>query len=145
MNLLPASVISSKGHLKQEFKNLQSTDYKTRLASIKEKFIKLKSDPNKSVEDKLKSDITDNFFPTSDTPNERYNHVLYSIVDISPTGLGYTDPTGRFPYRSAKGKEYIFVASLPRKPCLIPYLIFPLKYGIKHLFSFFLYKSYFCN
>ena len=29
---------------------------------------------------------------------------------MSPTGLGYTDPTGRFPYKSSRGAEYIFLA-----------------------------------
>ena len=31
-------------------------------------------------------------------------------MDVSPTGLGYTDPTGRFPYKSSRGAKYIYVA-----------------------------------
>ena len=29
---------------------------------------------------------------------------------MSPTGLGYTDSTGRFPHPSARGHEYLFIS-----------------------------------
>ena len=49
-------------------------------------------------------------FPISDIPNQRTNQVLYSIIPLSPTGIGYTDLTGRFPTRLSRGNEYIFVS-----------------------------------
>ena len=37
------------------------------------------------------------------------NHVAYRIVEVTPTNIAYTDLTGRFPYRSSRGKKYILV------------------------------------
>ena len=37
------------------------------------------------------------------------NDVAYSIVYITPKNVAYTDLTGRFPYRSSRGNEYILV------------------------------------
>ena len=34
---------------------------------------------------------------------------MYTVFTTGPTGLGYTDLTGRFPYCSARGNEYIFI------------------------------------
>ena len=34
---------------------------------------------------------------------------MYSVIQSSPTGLGYFDTTGRFPYKSARDNEYIFI------------------------------------
>ena len=65
--------------------------------------------PNSSLKDILHEDINNDFFPASDTPNQHTNAVIYSITENSPTGLGYTN-TGRFPYRSSRGAEYIFTA-----------------------------------
>ena len=35
--------------------------------------------------------------------------VVYNMTEASKKGLLYTDLTGRFPYRSSQGHEYIFV------------------------------------
>lgn len=49
-------------------------------------------------------------FSSSDGPNIKTNEVIYALFNSSPSGLAYIDLTGRFPYRSARGNEYIFVA-----------------------------------
>ena len=97
--------------MKQEFKNLQSTNYKDKLRDIQKRYIDLKNaSPDTSFKDIIESDIHSDSFPSSGSPNQRTNAVIYSIDEISPTGLGYTDPTARFPYRSARGAEYFFIA-----------------------------------
>ena len=37
------------------------------------------------------------------------NHAAYKIVEVETTNKAYTDLTGRFPYRSSRGNQYILV------------------------------------
>ena len=112
---LPTSVYTAKGHLNQERKFLQSTntksqDYKVRMETIRLKLERLKAQikPGASLSDALVQDMHDDTFPTSDQPNMKKHEVVYSIIqDNSITA--YTDLTGRFPYRSSRGNEYILV------------------------------------
>ena len=69
-----------------------------------------KTDSSQSLEDIIRASMHKDCFPTSDSPNIKRNEVLYSLVASSPSGLSYIDLTGRFPYRSAQGNEYILVA-----------------------------------
>ena len=97
--------------MKQERQGLQSTGYKDKLREIHAKLTRLKANnPNASYKDLIEEDIHANCFPKSDSPNERTNCIVYSVIESSPTGLGYFDTTGRFPYKSARGNEYIFIA-----------------------------------
>ena len=57
----------------------------------------------------LREHIDKDAFPPSDNPNIKTNEVIYAIFDSSSKGLAYIDLTGRFPYRSAQGNEYILV------------------------------------
>ena len=85
MKHLPVSASTEKGHLKQERQGLQST-----------------KDTDPTI-------IDDDFYPPSPSPNIKTHDVIYSLIESSPTGLGYMDLTGRFPYRSSQGNEYILV------------------------------------
>ena len=75
------------------------------------KNIKATSDATgkQSLEELLLSSIDSDAFPPSDPVNVKTNEVLYYIFDSSHDGLAYIDLTGRFPYRSARGNEYILV------------------------------------
>jgi len=75
-----------KGHIKQERKNLQSTK-----ASV------------------LKDALDEDFFPPSDTPNLKTNDTVYAMVDPSKMGSASMDLTGRFPYTSRRGNQYVLV------------------------------------
>ena len=67
--------------------------------------------PGKSFTEALKADIFDDAFPISDKTNKKTNDVLYKVFETSSaTGVTYTDQTGRFPYRSSRGNEYLMVA-----------------------------------
>ena len=108
---LPKSIISAKGHQRQEYSNLQSTNYKERLSKIKLKMQELKQQSSdKNFQNIVHQHLDEDLFPVSDTPNLRSNAIINSIIPLSPTGLGYTDPTGRFPFRSARRNEYIFIS-----------------------------------
>ena len=105
------NVNTVKGHLKQERQGLQSTGYKDKLREIRAKLARLKEkNPNATVKDLTEEEIHSDFFPPSNAPNERTNCIIYSVIESSPTGLGYFDTTGRFPYKSARDNEYIFIA-----------------------------------
>ena len=107
---LDDNVHTIKGHLKQEKQNLQPTQNKNKLRTVQAKFIQLKAtNPSATFKELLENDIHTDFFPTSDSPNQRTNCIFYTAVESSPTGLGYVDTTGRFPYRSARQNEYIYV------------------------------------
>ena len=53
------------------------------------------------------SDETDDFFPTPEQ-QKTYQYAC-QIVTARPKETTYADLTGRFPYASARGNEYIFV------------------------------------
>ena len=36
--------------------------------------------------------------------------MVYSLVEHNRNEMGYLDPTGKFPYKSAKGNQYFLVA-----------------------------------
>ena len=108
---MPKSIITAKGHQRQEYSNLQSTNYKERLSKIKQKIKKLQDNsPKQPFKDTLHQHLSEDFFPPSSIPNVKSNAIINSIIPMSPTGLGYTDPAGRFPYRSTRGNEYIFIS-----------------------------------
>ena len=112
---LPPSRAMTKGHLHQEAQHLQSTkqheknDY---LQNIKANIARLRTKygPNKSFKLLLENDIKADAFPVSPTPNIKTNHVIYALIESSAKGMGYIDLTGKFPFRSAKGNQYIVVA-----------------------------------
>ena len=83
---LPPSIDTAKGHIKQEFKGLQSTK-----ASVL---------PN--------SLTTIDFFPVSDVPNVRTHNVVFATLWIRAPDFASLDLTGRFPY--SRGNEYMMVA-----------------------------------
>ena len=68
------------------------------------------ANPDASYKTIIEQDINDDCFPVSDNPNQRTNCIFYTAIQSSPTGLGYVDTTGRFPYRSARHNEYIYCA-----------------------------------
>ena len=86
---LPKCIESAKGHLNQERQNLQTT--KINLQPIK-------------IEDE--DNVT---FPTSDSPNVKTRDVCYTIVQMDDT-KAYLDLTGKFPFQSSRGNNYILVA-----------------------------------
>jgi hypothetical protein len=86
---LTKSIATQLGHLNQERQGLQST---------KVPFVAIKQE-----------DDDDNFFPQSDTPNIKTNDAAYSIIQFTPKDKAYIDLTGRFPYTSSRGNQYILV------------------------------------
>ena len=112
---LPPVLATAKGHLNQERQNIQSTkpakSYEEQLRVIKHNINRIKKNMPKgqSFQDALKADILDDAFPESDEDNKKTNDIIYHLYDSSE-GVGYTDLTGRFPYRSSRGNEYIMVA-----------------------------------
>ena len=113
---LPPSIASAKGHLNQERQGLQSTknehsSYSEYIGRIKANIARLKQKipTGKTLEEALREDVFDDAFPKSDKENVRTNEVVYAIIDTK-ADLAYMDLTGRFPYKSSKGNEYILVA-----------------------------------
>ena len=112
---LPTSVYTAKGHLNQEKQFLQSTkqqpkDYATTLKHIKYKLEQLKTQISNdtSLTDVLKQDIIKDAFPHSDHPNIKQHEVVYAVIQDTDI-KAYTDLTGRFPYKSSRGNEYLLV------------------------------------
>ena len=79
---LPPSIRTIRGHINQESQGLQSTK-------------------NTSLYP------PDNMHPKAQDPNVKTEDVIYSL--ISSTDKGFMDLTGRFPYCSSRGNEYILV------------------------------------
>ena len=66
--------------------------------------------PGESIKDVLTAELDEDNFPTSSDPNEKSNDVAYIIVNKDDLCTAYTDITGRFPYRSSRGNQYILIA-----------------------------------
>ena len=49
------------------------------------------------------------FFPPSETLNIRTNDVIFSLVEHTSDNKAYSDLTGRFPFQSTRGNNYIMV------------------------------------
>ena len=77
---LPTSVYTTKGHINQERQGLQST---------KEKH------------------LLDDMHPQSDEPNVKTKDVIYALYQT--TEKAFMDLTGRFPFTSSRGNEYILI------------------------------------
>ena len=113
---LPPVLATAKGHLNQEKQNLHSAKsgptYADQLKKIRANIKKMKPNllPGKSFRTALKEDIFDNAFPQSDDKNMKTNEVMFKLFETSETGITYDNQTGRFPYCSSQGNEYIMVA-----------------------------------
>ena len=126
---LPVSEETEMGHMNQERQGLQSTSKNNKqkdatvdhTSTIDEQFPPsdhLVKQPllNTFVPDPVPSNtfshseqMDEDYHPQSDTPNVKTNNALYTLIS-SKEGEGFMDLTGRFPYRSASGHEYIMVA-----------------------------------
>ena len=93
---LPPSEATARGHLKQERKNLQSTKPKSILKQITSNVLKFE-------------DEEEDFAPRSDTPNTKTNDVVYALIDPRKVKQAAIDLTGKFPYTSRRGNQYILV------------------------------------
>ena len=78
---------------------------------IKRNFQQLKKElpNNKSVKDIITDTILNDFFPSSPTPNIKTKEVVHAIVDTTDL-VAYADATGKFPYRSSRGNQYLLIA-----------------------------------
>ena len=114
--LVGPTVATAKGHLGQERQGLQSTkqplhlftekpeEIKEKIANLKHKFPTITG-----LQNLIEADIAADAFPQSNAPNIKTHEVAYSLVELPPKNIAYTDLTGRFPYRSSSGNEYIMV------------------------------------
>jgi len=56
-----------------------------------------------------KDALNEDYFPPSNTPNLKTNETVYAMVDPRKMGSASMDLTGRFPYTSRRGNQYILV------------------------------------
>ena len=90
---LPVSLAMVQGHLKQEQQGLQSTSPLKR--------------PNPDATSSNHTNINDDIFPLSPTPNKQTHDVAYAIIDPTNMINAYFDLAGKFPQRSSSGNQYI--------------------------------------
>ena len=110
---------TAKGNIAQTRQHPQSTttpkpiENSTYLDSIRRNIKNIKANSNtagnQSLETLLRASIDAGAFPPADSPNIKTKEGVYALFDSSPKGLAYIDLIGRFPYRSARGNEYILV------------------------------------
>ena len=85
---LPPSISTAKGHIRQEYSGLQSTKAPSQQPTA----------------------MAAQVIEETNTPITNKNKdIIAMIIEREPT-KGYLDLTGRFPYKSAQGNQYIFVA-----------------------------------
>jgi hypothetical protein len=86
---LPPSIATATGHIRQEYSGLQSTKPPSQQPTAMAATITEQTTINQSIP------------KTKDT---------IAMIIENDTTKGYLDLTGRFPYKSAQGNQYIFVA-----------------------------------
>ena len=84
---LPISIATEMGHLRQEKQHLQSTSVSNSNSNLQ----------NSSDED---------FFPAKEGKTK---DLIYAIVEYTEKDLSAADLTGRFPYQSSQGNNYVMV------------------------------------
>ena len=99
----------------QESQGLQSTkqiDSYSNIENINWNTARLKGNiPLVSSIKKLsENDIKTDAFPLSPVPNIKSNDICYLLIRNSKKEIGYIDLTGCFPYRSAKGNQYLLIS-----------------------------------
>ena len=62
-----------------------------------------------SFKDILQKEILQDDYPASNSPNKKTNDVIY-VIQEKKIGLRYMDLTGRFPYQSSRGNNYMMEA-----------------------------------
>jgi hypothetical protein len=93
---LPECIATNKGHLNQERKNIQSTKPSISINPL------VKLEPS-TIERNL------DFFPPSESPNLKSHQCFTSVVSFKTTAKAYSDQTGRFPYTSSRGNQYLMI------------------------------------
>ena len=87
------TVFTAKGHMNQERQNLQSTKPVPVVPpSPEEEFL-----------------IHNDFFPNDEKLQQPTHHAMALILPFESRMTGYVDLTGRFPYPSSQGNQYIMV------------------------------------
>ena len=104
----PPSMVTEAEHLNQERQHLQSTstnkDIQERMKNLIQEALK-----GQHFKQTLEDDMHKDAFPPSDLPNIKTRQLIFSVIQSSHSGIGYTDLTGRFPFRSSRGNEYILI------------------------------------
>ena len=107
---------SDKGHMNQERQGLQSSKVSTVFQPIIQDIttrvdkLKAKVTTSSNLEDVISTDIYNDAFPVSDSPNICKNKVYCTVCSLAPKNTAYSDLTGRFPYKSSRSNQYILVA-----------------------------------
>ena len=86
---LPTSIATLKGHMKQEFQGLQST--------------KQNNMPHTVIAAAISEDSQ-----ACEKPSNT-NEIICMVLETGEQNKGHMDLTGRFPYKSAQGNQYILV------------------------------------
>ena len=88
----PDTSATAKGHLNQERQNLRSTSTPHIIP------------PSTTNENQTHDD----FFPKQ-VETKRTNKIFCKVLTFEPKSTAYSDLTGKFPYRSSRGNQYIMV------------------------------------
>ena len=86
------NIFVAKGHLNQERKNLQSTKLLHQ---------KIPSPTEEAI-------MHDDFFPAQEGTKPT-NYCMVAMIPFEANHTGYSDITGRFPYASSRGNQYLLV------------------------------------
>ena len=95
-------------HPNQERQHLQSTSTNKKIQERMKKLIQ-EAPKVKPFKQTLKDNIHKDAFPPSDLPIIKTHQVISSIIQSSHSGIGYTDLTGQFNFRSSRGNKYILI------------------------------------
>ena len=72
--------------------------------------MKAKKQPGTSLQDIFQSELDDNSFPTSPSPNIKTNNVAYMIINRDDVCTAYIDLIWIFSCQSIGGNQYLLVA-----------------------------------
>jgi hypothetical protein len=106
---LAKSLATSKGHLRTQQKNIQSTKntQQNNIPSTKN------TQPNNMQSTKITSDLdmqtSLDYSPSQEPQNKRTHSVFITLMKATDLRKSYSDQTGKFPVQSSRGHNYVMV------------------------------------
>ena len=91
------------------------------MEAIKEHFkrIKEKRNPGLIFQAVFYSELDEDSYLDSPTPNNKTNDVAYIVINRDEVYTAYTDLTERFPRQSSSGNEYLLIAYQYDENCIV--------------------------
>ena len=71
--------------------------------------LKRKEKPEQTLAQTLQTELDEDSYPPSPTPNTKSHDIAYIIINKDELFTAYTDLTGQFPFKSSRSNQYVLL------------------------------------